>query len=54
MPRYEPKLTEDEFHKLHEAVDSARKGTKDVKVNKEALVHILSDHSDLWKRLGED
>lgn len=50
--RYEPQLTQEEFEGLHEALDSVRKSSKEVKVDKVALEHLLRDHSILWTLLG--
>ena len=49
---YEAKLTQEEFESLHESVETTRKSSKDVRVNKQALEHLLHDHSMLWTVLG--
>lgn len=51
---YEPKLTEEQFNDLHKAVDEARKSTELIRISKTALANLLMDHSNLWKRLGEE
>lgn len=50
--RYEPKLTQEEFEQLHQDLAGARKSSKEVKVNKQALERLLQDHSALWVILG--
>lgn len=41
------------YNAIHESVHKARKGTKNVKVNKEALEQLLIDHCRLADKLGE-
>tara|TARA_R100001443_G_scaffold93534_1_gene100098 strand:+ start:111 stop:287 length:177 start_codon:yes stop_codon:yes gene_type:complete len=44
---------DEEFELLHQAVDKARKNTKEVKVPRQALINLLMDHSHLVKLVKE-
>lgn len=50
MASYEEQLTQEEFEELHEVVNTGKK--PEVKVNREALRHLLTDHANLWELLG--
>lgn len=49
---FKPTLSQDEFEHLHEQCDKARKGSKFVRVEKEALECLLLDHSNLFAIAG--
>ena len=41
---------DEEFDKLHEACDKARKGTECIKVSRSGLMHVLMDYQNLLDR----
>lgn len=45
-------LTDDEYQKLHEALDKTRANSVAVKVDKVALSHLLMDHGAFWRFIG--
>lgn len=52
MAKFKPVLTQEEFEGLHKEADRTR--GKFVRVSKQALEHLLSDHSQLWAITGEE
>lgn len=50
MAKYEEQLTQEEFEELHKIVDTGKKS--EIKVSREALRHLLTDHANLWELLG--
>jgi hypothetical protein len=45
--------SDSQLHRLAEIDDSARDGTEFVKVPRQALRHLLRDHTTLWTALRE-
>lgn len=43
--------TMEQFEALHEAIEKVRSTSKTVKVDKEALLNLLMDHSDMTHKL---
>lgn len=49
MTRLKLETTQDQFHRLHEALDKVRSTSKTVTVDKDALTALLLDHQRLLK-----
>lgn len=45
------RLSQEQFEGLHAALDKARSTTKTIAVDRQALTHILIDHSRMIERL---
>ena len=49
--------TDKDFNLLHQAVDKARKNTREVKVHRQSILNVLMDHANFitaLKQHGED
>jgi hypothetical protein len=49
---FQEHCTQEQFEDLHQSVDKTRSTSTTVRVNKQALVNLLMDHSDLLKDRG--
>lgn len=52
--RVDIRLTDDELHILHVALDKVRSTSKSVRVDKQALINLLLDYANLIELAEED
>lgn len=52
--RVDIRTTDDQFHSVHTALDKVRSTSKSVRVDKQALINLLLDYSELISLAEED